>query len=534
MGIIAQLFFHRRGIATELRITGAATTTRSTIAMSMQPPNPLKILFASSEAQPLIKTGGLADVAGSLPLALSHLGQDVRVVLPAYPQAVERAMPLTTVAILHLPGHPGEIRILEGRLGEERVPLYLVDAPALFNRTGNPYTGEDGNDWPDNAQRFALFCQAIVALSLNRAGLNWHPDLVHCNDWQTGLVPALLAFEGNRPASIFTIHNLAYQGNFNRATFDLLALDKKLWSHQGLEFHDNFSFIKGGLAFADWVTTVSPTYAKEILTSALGYGLEGLLQHREERLHGVLNGIDYRAWDPASDPAIVQHFDAGTFGLKRRNKTALQKELGLPVDENAVLFGHIGRLVAQKGVDLILQVLPGLVAQPDTQLVILGSGDPALESVLNTQCELHPDRIAVVIGYNEALAHRIEAASDCFIMPSRFEPCGLNQLYSLRYGTVPIVHRTGGLADTVVDASPRNLLDGSATGFVFDRPDGDALWRTIQRALDFHRRPGVYWEKLALHGMQQDFSWDSSAEHYLDIYRQAIDNPASNPLAKLA
>ena len=373
-----------------------------------------------------------------------------------------------------------------------------------------------------------------VALALNRAGLSWHPDLVHCNDWQTGLVPAQLAFEDNRPASIFTIHNLAYQGNFNRATFDLLALDRKLWSHQGLEFHNNLSFIKGGLAFADWVTTVSPTYAKEILTSSLGYGFEGLLRHREDRLRGVLNGIDYQAWDPASDPAIAQHFDASTFSLKRRNKTALQQELGLPVDENAVLFGHIGRLVAQKGVDLILQVLPGLIDRPETQLVILGSGDPALEKVLNAQRDLHPQRIAVVIGYNEALAHRIEAACDCFIMPSRFEPCGLNQLYSLRYGSVPIVHRTGGLADTVVDASPRNLLDGTATGFVFDHPDGNTLWRTIQRALDFRRRPGVYWEKLAQHGMQQDFSWDSSAEHYLEIYHQAIDNPASNPLAKLA
>ena len=490
----------------------------------------LKILFASSEAQPLIKTGGLADVAGSLPIALSEMGQDVRLVLPAYPQAVVGAAPLIPVTSLKLPGYSGIIRVLEGRLRGD-VPVYLIDAPDLFNRPGNPYADPSGADWSDNAERFALFCQVVSQLSLNRAGLHWRPDLIHCNDWQSGLIPALLAFEHNRPASVFTIHNLAYQGIFNRSTFSRLGLAEKLWRYEGLEFNNSLSFMKGGLAFSDWVTTVSPTYAREILTATLGYGLEGLLQYRADRLQGVLNGVDYTVWDPASDPAIPQHYDATTFHLKKINKSFLQREMGLPEREDALLFGHIGRLVEQKGVDLIMQILPGMLKFPHVQLVILGSGDPELERFLCQECGKHPDRIAAVIGYNEGLAHRIEAGCDLFLMPSRYEPCGLNQLYSLRYGTVPVVHRTGGLSDTVINATPRNLLVGSATGFVFDRPDVDSLWRTVNIAVDLYGRPKAWWHKLAVNGMHQDFSWNSSARQYMEIYQKAINNPALNPLA---
>ena len=490
----------------------------------------LKILFAASEAQPLIKTGGLADVAGSLPIALGHFGHDVRLVLPAYPQAIERAIPVKQVASLRLPGTAHPVRILEGKLGNSNVPLYLVDAPDFFNRPGNPYVDASGNDWSDNPERYALFCRAIVSIALNHAGLHWQPDVVHCNDWQTGLVPALLAMEWNRPATIFTIHNLAYQGVFNRAAFDRLHLPAPLWSHDGLEFHDNFSFIKGGIAFSDWITTVSPTYAKEILTPEFGYGLEGLLAHRESRLSGILNGIDYEVWDPASDPSLKQHFDHNTFSLKKINKLHLQKELGLPEDENAFLFGHIGRLVEQKGVDLILDVLPGLTDKENTQVVMLGSGNHELEKRLKDAAAWRPDKIAAFIGYDEALAHRIEASCDCFIMPSRFEPCGLNQLYSLRYGAVPIVKRTGGLADTVIDASSKNLLDGIATGFSFDDPNAHALWQCLERVFELRERPAVWWEKLATTGMKQDFSWDASAGHYIDLYHQAMDNPAINPV----
>ncbi len=498
----------------------------------MIPPKmmPLKVLFAASEALPLIKTGGLADVAGSLPQALAGLGHDVRLVIPAYPTAVEKAIPLHPVATIKTPGGGDKIRILEGSLRGD-LPLYLIDAPGLFDRAGNPYTNATGVDWPDNPMRFAVFCHAVVTIALNRAGLRWQPDLVHCNDWQTGLVPALLASEDNRPATLFTIHNLAYQGNFDLATFNALGLDPALWSPEALEFHQQFSFIKGGLAFADWITTVSPTYAREICTAALGYGLEGLLQHRAGRLQGVLNGIDYTIWDPATDPALAQHFDSSTFELKKRNKIALQKELGLPENPGVQLFGHIGRLVEQKGVDLILKVLPGFLKKSNSQLVLLGSGDPHLEKALLEAADTHPERVAAVIGYDEPLSHRIEAASDCFLMPSRFEPCGLNQLYSLRYGSVPIVHRTGGLADTVTDATPKNLLSNSATGFVFDTPTEGALWQVIERAMDFWERPPIWWQKLAVSGMSQDFSWHSSAENYLGIYNQSIQNPAPNPLA---
>ena len=490
---------------------------------------PRKILFASSEAQPLIKTGGLADVSGSLPIALAQIGHDVRLVVPAYPQALERAIPLEQVATLKLPGVAAPIRLLQGQL-TELVPLYLIDAPGLFDRQGNPYTDASGKDWPDNPERFTVFARAICALALNQLGLDWRPDVVHCNDWQTGLVPALLAEEGNRPATVFTIHNMAYQGVFDAAAFERLQLPRSLWRPEGLEFHRRLSFIKGGLAFADWITTVSLTYAREILTPELGYGLEGLLKHRIKRLSGVLNGIDHAMWDPASDPHIAQHFDTTTFALKRRNKLALQRELGLPESEQILMFGHIGRLVEQKGVDLILAILPGLLQKRDTQLVLLGSGDPRLEQALQRVAEEHPERVAVFIGYDEPLAHRIEAASDCFLMPSRFEPCGLNQLYSLRYGSVPLVHRTGGLADTVVDASPRNLLDDLATGFVFDRADADSLWRAIERLMAFRRRPEIWWEKLAVNGMRQDFSWSRSAIRYSEVYQQSIEYPAPNPV----
>lgn len=492
--------------------------------------SPQKILFAASEAQPLIKTGGLADVAGSLPPALSELGLDVRLILPAYPQAVERAIPLNTVATFRISGIPEPVRILEQKV-EGKMHVYLVDAPSMFSRPGNPYTEASGRPWGDNAQRFALFCRAIVRIAMDQAGLGWHPDIVHCNDWQTGLVPALLAQEWDRPATIFTIHNLSYQGIFDLSTFVQLLLPDQLWSPEGLEFHDRLSFIKGGLVFADWLTTVSPTYAEEIRTEEFGYGLEGLIDHRADRLTGVLNGIDYQIWDPSTDIHIDQSYDTKSFKKKQVNKLALQKELGLTQDKDAMLFGNIGRMVEQKGIDLVIEVLPEMMQHEKVQIIILGSGEQELEEALLAAAEKYPGRIVVKIGYDEHLAHRIEAGSDCFMMPSRFEPCGLNQLFSLRYGTVPIVNRTGGLADTVIDLNPASMLDETATGFVFNEPDAASLLEAVNRAIEFYQRPGMWWEKLATRGMMQDFSWDSSAAHYLDIYRMAIDQPAQNPVA---
>lgn len=477
----------------------------------------MKILFASSEAHPLIKTGGLADVSGALPKALADLKQDVRLILPAYQELLARIAPPREVARLTLSGRPEPVRVLETVLPEAAVPVYLIEAPRCFDRPGNPYTGPDGRDWPDNADRFARFCRAIVEIAQDRAGLGWRPDAVHCNDWQTGLVPALLSLEQERPATVFTVHNLAYQGLFDWAAFQRLELPYAWWSMHLLEFHGKFSFIKGGLVFADRLTTVSPTYAREIRTPEYGCGLEGLLNHRADRLSGILNGADYAVWDPAGDPLLPAHFSRKNLKGKAANKQALQAQFGLPVAPKVPLFAHIGRLVEQKGIDLLLDILPELMQRP-LQLVMLGSGQANLEAALSAAQTRYPDRLAVRIVYDEPLAHRIEAGADAFLMPSRFEPCGLNQIYSLRYGTLPIVRRTGGLADTVVDTCAATLDDGTATGFAFDDARPQSLLATIDRALNLYAQRTV-WTRVIKNAMAQDFSWTRSARQYLDLYR---------------
>jgi starch synthase len=480
------------------------------------------VLFASSEALPLIKTGGLADVSGSLPGALRALGHDVHLMLPAYPAAVQQAGSLETLTTLRLPGVNEPVHLLGGRLSTNHVPVYLVAAHEHFDRGGNPYTDLTGNDWGDNPDRFGLFCRVIALAARNRTGLDWTPDLVHCNDWQTGLAPFYLRDEADSPAALFTIHNLSYQGIFDRAAFDRLDLPQRLWRPEGLEYHGGFSFLKSGILFAHRVNTVSPTYAEEVLSPRLGYGLDGLLRHLGQRFCGILNGIDYREWDPAADPDIAHNYDATHFDRKQPNKIALQREFGLPEDENALLFGYIGRLVEQKGVDLILAILPRLLSQPRVQLILQGTGNASLQRAIQHAQAKHPDRFAVFLGYDEAKAHRIEAGCDCFLMPSRFEPCGLNQLYSLRYGTVPVVHRTGGLADTVVDATPANLEAGTATGFLFDHADADGLWYAVRQAIGLRQRSVEEWRQLALTGMRQDFSWEASAQRYETLYKEAI------------
>lgn len=476
----------------------------------------MNILFASSEAHPLIKTGGLADVSGSLPHEIKKLKQEIRLVLPAYPAAVRAAGDLAPVATLKVPGFPEPVRVLEGRLPGAALVLYLIDAPALYDRPGGPYSQPDGKDWPDNAMRFGVFCRAIAALALNRAGLDWHPDLVHCNDWQSALVPPLLAAEKDRPATLFTIHNLAYQGLFGRADFDALHLPPAWWAMDQMEFYGHFSFIKGGLIYADWLNTVSPSYAHEICTPEYGCGLDTLLASRSDSLSGILNGVDYGVWSPQRDAFIPRHYSAKTVKAKQTNKAALQKAFKLPVDPEVVVLGHVGRLVEQKGVDLILSAIPELLNKP-IQLVLLGTGQPELEKVANMASRAYPSQIGARIGYDEPLSHLLEAGSDIFLMPSRFEPCGLNQLYSLRYGTPPIVRRTGGLGDSVVDAA-----DDGGTGFVFEDVTAKALLETIERALALHQDPAA-WAKLVQNGMRQDFSWRRSATEYLALYRQAVE-----------
>jgi len=479
-----------------------------------------KILYISSEAFPLIKTGGLADVAGSLPAALVKQSQDVRLLLPAYPQVLSKITKnkkLATSSYYNL-----AVDILETTLPGTSVTVWLVDCPALFNRPGGPYTDGYGQVWHDNALRFAVFCHAAVDISLNHFGLHWQPDVVHCNDWQSGLVPALLSLHAERPATVFTIHNLAYQGVFDQQTFDDLHLPYELWQLNGLEFYSQLSFIKGGLAYADKVTTVSPRYAEEILRPEFGYGLDGLLASRSEDLSGILNGIDEKHWNPGADEYLEQKYNRSSLDKKSINKTRLQQELALPVDATIPMIGMVSRLVEQKGLDIILQGLPTIVDTP-FQLVVLGTGETHYEIQLSEWAQIYPDHIKVIIGYDERLAHRIEAASDVYLMPSTFEPCGLNQLYSLRYGTLPVVTPVGGLADTVVDANEENINNKTANGFVLQEQTAAALITAMQRALALYQQPAI-WRQLQDNAMSGDFSWQTSAQRYIGLYQQVLQS----------
>ena len=479
-----------------------------------------KILFASSEVHPLIKTGGLADVSASLPIALRQNGQDVRIILPAYRQCLEALDEIRTVATVKLEGFHLPVEILESTLPDSDVTLWLLNSPQHFDRDGGPYGPDHGGDWQDNAARFALFSRAIAALAMDKVGLDWQPDILHCNDWQTGLAPALIADLPKRPATIFTIHNLAYQGLYPQTAFEALDLPASLWHSDGLEFYDMLSFMKGGLIYSDHITTVSPTYAEEICTYEFGYGLEGLLSERAEegRLTGILNGIDNDEWNPETDSAISKNYSIKTVLDKRENKLAIQRYFSLPEKEDALVLGLISRLVAQKGVDLSLDAITSLLEEGENiQLVCLGSGEKSYEQDLRVLRARYPDKIGVDIGYNEGLAHQIEAGADVFLMPSRFEPCGLNQLYSLRYGTLPVVRNTGGLADSVTDAFGDNLKDNLATGFKFDAATAEALEESLQRAINLFQRPRI-WRKMVITAMEQNYSWEKSSQEYLKLY----------------
>lgn len=482
-----------------------------------------RVLFCASEVYPLIKTGGLADVAASLPHALSKAGHDVRIVLPAY-QSVLAGLKHPAKPLAETRVYDYAVRISQTNLPGTRVPVWLIDCPELFDRPGNPYLTDDGEAWPDNALRFAGFNRLIVALALNQCGLQWQPHIVHCNDWQTGLVPALLENEARRPASVFTIHNLAYQGIFDRATFEQLLLPEFFWHYQRLEFYNKFAFIKGGLVYADRVNTVSPNYAREIQTTEFGCGMEAVLQDRAARLSGIINGIDTQTWNPGSDDLLAHKFNRQHLGDKLLNKQALQTHFDLPQNTDVLMLGLITRLAEQKGIDMLLAILPALVKLP-VQLVLLGSGNKLYETQLAKAAKTWPDQIGVQLGYDESLAHLIEGGADVFMMPSRFEPCGLNQMYSQRYGTLPLVAPVGGLVDSVVDASTVAIKNGTATGFVMTDVSQAALLNCIERCLIlFANKPT--WQAMMNTAMSQDFSWVKSAEAYSRLYDQAMrDNP---------
>ena len=477
-----------------------------------------RVLFAASEMAPLVKTGGLADVAGSLTLALQSLGCDVRVALPFYGDLAATLGALRLIARLRLQGRDVEIFETTAPQGQQ---IWLIACPELFARSGTPYIGPDGEDWPDNADRYALFCRAIAWLATHRTESDFRADVVHLNDWQTGLAAALIDREQLAPPTVFSIHNLAYQGNYDRATFDRLGLPSELWSIDGLEFHGMMSFIKGGIAFADRIATVSPTYAAEIQTTEFGHGFDGLIRHRAAVMRGIINGIDTTVWNPTTDSLLRARYTATNLERKLINKRAVQSSSGLdPAD--VPLLGVVSRLAHQKGIDLILALVDELVSLP-AQLVVLGTGDPTIERALATAQAQYPGRVAYASRHDETMAHLIEAGSDIFLMPSRFEPCGLNQMYSQAYGTVPVVRRTGGLVDTV-----RAVTGRTGTGFFFGPATPEALFHAIKSAVAVSRNRHT-WQAIQRNGMAQDFSWQRSAKRYLEMYEELT---ASKPTSE--
>jgi starch synthase len=484
------------------------------------PADGLAVLFATSECAPLVKTGGLADVSAALPAALRRFGIDARVLLPGYPAVLAAARPKRAdrPAIKAL-AQCSPVRIVEATL-PNGVPLIIVEQPSLYERPGGPYQSEAGEDWPDNALRFGLLSKVAAILCGASSPLAWRPQVVHCNDWQTGLTPAYLRFDApptGRCATVFTIHNLAYQGAWPQEWVARLDLPAQSYAPEGTEFHGRISFLKAALYYADAITTVSPTYAREIQTEALGFGMDGLLRWRRNVLTGILNGVDTEEWDPATDPLIARRYDAATLDAKSENKRELQRAMQLPSTPDVPLFGVVSRFIPQKGLDLLADIAAALVNLP-AQLVVLGSGEGELERRFTDLAARDPNRLAVRIGFDNALAHLIEAGGDAFLMPSRFEPCGMNQMYSQRYGTPPIVRATGGLADAVVDCNETTLAAGTATGFVFDQPSTVALLAAIKRAVDLYRQRDA-WRSIQRNGMARNFSWDRAVPRYAEIYR---------------
>ena len=480
----------------------------------------LKVLFATPEVAPLIKTGGLADVSGTLPAALRAIGVDVRILVPGYPQVVAQLERHDVAATLdHLPGFPPS-RLLLSRMPND-VPLWVLDCPVLYQREGGPYQDAAGHDWPDNALRFGLLSRVAAMLGSNESPLGWHPDIVHCNDWQTGLAPAYLHFAQGSVPSVITIHNLAFQGIFPPATVSELDLPPSSFGINGVEYYGKLSFLKAGLFYSGHIATVSPNYAKEIQQEELGFGMQGLLAARRDNLTGILNGIDTDEWDPASDKHLAKKYSTAHMDGKAANKESLQSRMGLNLEPDVPLLGVVSRLTHQKGLDLLLEIAPRLTKLP-VQLVMLGTGDAKLQKNARELSLRYPGKIGVYIGFSEELSHMIEAGADMFVMPSRFEPCGLNQLYSQRYGTPPIVHATGGLVDSVVDCTPETLKAGTASGFVFSGMDAENLYAAIRRAVGLYQDQPK-WKALRKNCMSKDFSWKASAEAYRDVYRKALE-----------
>jgi starch synthase len=488
-----------------------------------------RLLHVGAEIYPFVKTGGLADVIGALPAALVAAGADARVLLPGLPALTSVLRDAKVVGRVQPPWGGAAAELVEGRLdapSADSVPAILLRHDALYARAGTPYGDGSGHPFADNPRRFALLGLAAARLA---EGVNpaWRPQVLHAHDWHAGLACAYNAFSRragkSAAAGVFTIHNLAFQGVFARAAFTELGLPADAWGMQGVEFHDQLSFMKAGLHYADRITTVSPTYAHEIQTPELGAGLDGLLRERSAAVSGILNGVDDAVWNPEHDALIATRFSAQRIAGKAQCKAALQEECGLDVQSAAPLFTAVSRLTEQKGLQLLIGAIDALVER-GAQLVVLGSGDAALEDAFRAAAKKHPLHVALRQGYDEALSHRIFAGSDVTLVPSRFEPCGLTQMYALRYGSLPLVRRTGGLADTVIDCTLEDLADERATGFVFERFDADDLLRAVRRAHTLWSRPRD-WRAVQKRALAQRFGWDTAAARYLALYRSLRPAP---------
>jgi len=478
---------------------------------------PLHVLAVVSEIFPLIKTGGLADVAGALPGALAHADVVTRSLVPGYRQVLDALESGVTVArIDDLFG--GAASVVSAKAAT--LDLFVIDAPHLYARDGDPYRGPGGHEWTDNAFRFAALSRVAMLLAQGLVE-GYRPDVVHAHDWQAGLVPAYLHYAGmNAPATVMTVHNIAFQGRFPAYLLGPLGLPANAFAIDGVEYYGDIGYLKAGLQFADHITTVSPTYAAEIRTPEGGMGLDGLLRSRADVLSGILNGVDDAVWDPAHDSHLAARFDVDHLPERAANKAALQTAFGVRADPAAPLFGVISRLAAQKGIDLLLAALPTLL-DGGAQLVLLGSGDGTLESGLRAAAIANPDRVGVQIGYDEATAHLIQAGCDALLVPSRFEPCGLTQLCAMRYGALPVVAHVGGLCDTVIDANEMAIVSGIGTGFHFSPVTTEMLMAAIMRALSVWRQPLV-WRRLQHNAMQTNVDWRRPAARYAALYRELV------------
>ena len=493
----------------------------------------MRVLYVTPEVFPLAKAGGLADVSAALPACLREQGVDVQVLMPGYPQAMDLAGNLRLATVIDNPLGLGPVRLWAGTVPGDRVPVWLVECPSLYARNGGPYQNAEGRDFADNALRFGLLSHVGAMIGTRSAGLSWWPHLIHVNDWQTAPLPSMMRRRsGPHPATVLAIHNLAYQGVFPGDALRHWPMPGAGRSLAATRADSQISFLQAGLQSADRIVTVSPTYAAEITTPEHGCGLDGLLRHLPMPIHGILNGVDEKVWDPARDPCLPATYGADDLTGKPACKSAIQQELGLGVQAGAPLIGFASRLAWQKMPEIVLEMLPALLAE-GVQFALVAEGDPEYEASFRNLAAAWPGRVGLRIGYDEAVAHRLMAGADLMLCPARYEPCGLTAVYAMRYGAPPIARRTGGLVDTIVDVHPGSLADRSATGFLFDDATAEAMGARVRHAVDLFRQPET-WRRIQVAGMRKDFSWTRSALEYAELYSETISQSHVIPAPRMS